>query len=86
MKACPASERRGLTKNPLTAGWYAPAAGVQSGFGLDYVKAHAIADFRRAGDFAGAAAQGHDALTGSGDLSKLSTNEGAVRMAIDIAL
>ena len=77
----------GLTKNPLSAGWYAPAAGAPSGFGVDQMKAQAIADFRRAGDFVGAAAQGYDALTGSGgDISKLSTNEGAARMAIDLAL
>ena len=38
-------------------------------------------------DFIGAAAQGYDALAGTGgDISKLSTNEGAVRMAIDLAL
>ena len=77
----------GLTKNPLSAGWYAPAAGVQSGFGPDHEKAQAIADARRAGDFAAAAAQGYDALAGTGgDISKLSTNEGAVRMVIDLVL
>ena len=77
----------GLTKNPLSAGWYAPAGGEQSSFGPDQVKTQSIADARKAGDFLGAAAQGYDALTGSGgDLSKLSTNEGAVRMAIDLAL
>ncbi len=77
----------GIVKNPLSAGWYAPAGGEQSGFGPDYVKAQAIADSRRAGDFAAAAEQGYGALTGSGtDISKLSTNEGAVRMAIDLVL
>ena len=77
----------GLTKNPLTAGWYAPAAGAQSGFGPDYERAQEIAASRRSGDYAGAAAQEYDAITGSGaELSKLSTHEGAVRMAADLAL
>ena len=77
----------GLTKNPLSAGWYAPAGGEQSGFGPDQAQTQAIADARKAGNFLGAAAQGYDALTGfGGDISKLSTNEGAVRMAIDLAL
>ena len=77
----------GLTKNPLSAGWYAPAGGEQSGFGPDQAQTQAIADLRKAGNFIGAAAQGYDSLTGfGGDLSKLSTNEGAVRMAIDLAL
>ena len=76
-----------LTKNPLSAGWYAPAAGAQSGFGIDFHKAQAIAASRRSGDFADAAAQGYDALTRpDADISKLSTNEGAVRMAADLAL
>jgi hypothetical protein len=77
----------GLAKNPLSAGWYVPAGGGQSVFSPDQIKTQAASDARRAGDFSGAAAQEYDALTGCGaDISTLSTHEGAVRMAADLAL
>lgn len=61
--------------------------GGKSNFNPGQAKTQAIADSRNAGDFGAAAAQGYDVIMGSGgDISTLSTNEGAVRMTFDLAL